>query len=340
MSVRPRELMALLEANILTREPALVVSSPGLGKTDMVGQIAKKLDADLIMSHPSTEDPTDPKGMPWCWNEKGVIKADFIPFGQIEKLIKADRLTVWFIDDLGQAAWSVQAPYMQWFGSRRVNGHILNDNVAIIAATNRKSDKAASNGIIEPLKGRSVIYDLTDDIDDWCMWAYQNNILPDIIACLRANSSILCDFKPTSELTNSPTPRTWHKLSNLMSSGKIPDHLEMEVAKGYVGEAAATHYLGFRRIGKSLSGKNSPDYIILHPDDGGIPDSLDALYVICGTLARKASENTMGRLVTYANRLPAEFSVYLIKDAVSFCKDTVNTKAYVEWLSAHADVVV
>lgn len=340
MSLKPSELAQVLEAHLFTQEPALIVSSPGIGKTEIMCQVANKLGFDLIMSHPSTEDPTDPKGMPWCWSEDGNIKADFIPFGTIKKLLTATKPTAWFIDDLGQAAWSIQAPYMQWFGSRRVNGHILSDQVSIVAATNRKNEKAASNGVIEPLKGRSGIYELASDLDDWCKWAIEHDILPDIVACLRANSAILCDFKPTTELTNSPTPRTWAKLSKLLSSGKIPEHLEFDAIKGYVGEGAGTHYLGYRKIAKNLSGKSSPDYIINHPEDGNVPEAADVLYVICGTLARKCTEKTFTNIITYANRLPAEFSVYLVKDATGICPTAIKNVAFVEWLKLHKDIVL
>jgi hypothetical protein len=277
--------------------------------------------------------------MPWCWTDKkGEIHADFVPFGQIEQLIHAEKPTIWMIDDLGQAALMVQAPYMQWFHARRVNGHKLSDKVSILAATNRKQDKSASNGIIEALKSRSGIYNLEADLEDWCQWAFQNNILPDIIATLRANSQLLCKFTPTTDLVNSPCPRSWHLLSNILQN-KIPEHLEYEVAVGHVGEAAAVSYIGYRKIVNQLSGKNHPDYIIMNPDDGGIPEKADILYVICSTLARKASNGTVDRLIKYADRLPAEFSVLLMRDALNFYPKTVQSKAYINWASKHAEII-
>jgi len=339
--MKPRELKTVLKAHVEARQPAIIVSEPGLGKSAIVNQIAEELGFDIEFSHPVTEDPTDPKGMPWCWSDDKGIRADFIPFGTIEKLVKAKKRTIWMIDDLGQAPLMVQAPYMQWFHARRVNGHILSDNVSILAATNRKQDKSASNGIIEALKSRSGIYNLEADLEDWCQWAYQNEILPDIIACLRANSQILCQFKPTTDLVNSPCPRSWHLLSNILKQG-VPEALEYEISSGHVGEAAATSYIGFRRIANKLSGKNHPDYIIMNPEDGGIPANegeANIQYVICTTLARKASGNTVDRIVTYADRLPEEFSVLLMKDTINFFPKATSSKTYLKWAQKHAEVL-
>src|SRR5208282_983947 len=96
-----------LEKTIPAHEPVLIKGAPGVGKTDITHQICGLVDADLVVEHPVVSDPTDYKGLPFAM--PGTDSATFLPFGELKRLIEADRLTVCFIDDLGQAPAAVQA---------------------------------------------------------------------------------------------------------------------------------------------------------------------------------------------------------------------------------------
>ena len=109
--MRPNELSELLIAAIQHRAPILITGAPGIGKTDIVTHAAEASGADLIVSHPVVSDPTDAKGLPWPDTDKR--RATFLPFGDLARALEATRPTVWFLDDLGQAAPSVQDDAMQ-----------------------------------------------------------------------------------------------------------------------------------------------------------------------------------------------------------------------------------
>jgi hypothetical protein len=61
---------------------------------------------------------------------------------------------------------------------------------------------------------------------------------------------------------------------------------------------------------------------------------------LCGALARKASDQTVERLLGFAGRLPAEFSVLLVRDSIRSDQGIVNSRAFIEWASAHSDVLI
>jgi len=65
MSVSPKQLAELLSAMIPARLPVLITGAPGIGKSDIVAQAAQQAQADLLISHPVVEDPTDAKGLPY-----------------------------------------------------------------------------------------------------------------------------------------------------------------------------------------------------------------------------------------------------------------------------------
>jgi len=324
-----------LEKTIPAHEPVLIKGAPGVGKTDITHQICGLVNADLVVEHPVVSDPTDYKGLPFAM--PGTDSATFLPFGDLKRLIEADRLTVCFIDDLGQAPAAVQAACMQLILARSINGHRVSPHVSFVAATNRHTDRAGVTGLLEPVKSRFVtIIELEVDTDDWVNWALNAKLPVELISFIRFRPGLLWDFKPTNELKNSPCPRTVHNVSKLMNLG-LPREVEYEAFSGAAGEGFAAEFVGFLRIFRSLP---NPDIVMMAPDKAAVPDDPATLYAICGALAQKASDNTMDRLVQYANRLPAEFSVLLVRDCVRVSPGVVNTRAFIEWASQNKDVLI
>jgi hypothetical protein len=290
----------------------LIVGKPGVGKSDVVGQASEDASAEILVSHPAVADPTDAKGLPWA--EPGAKQATFLPFGDLALAMSATKPLVWFLDDLGQASPAVQASYMQLLLARRVNGHKLPDCVTFVAATNRREDRAGVNGILEPVKSRfTTIIEMETDADDWTLWAAQNKIRPEVIAFIRMRPELLCDFKPTGDMKNSPCPRTWTHASKLLNLN-LSNAMESLAVAGAVGEGAAAEFMGFLQMFRNLP--VNPDQIFLDPTNADVPKEPSHLYAVSSALAFKATAENFGRLLTYAKRMPQEFGVLTIRDSV------------------------
>ncbi|MFM0418698.1 ATP-binding protein, partial [Paraburkholderia aromaticivorans] len=65
MKVTPAQLNELLTLYVPKRLPVLITGRPGIGKSDIVEQVAHATDHELLISHPVVEDPTDSKGLPF-----------------------------------------------------------------------------------------------------------------------------------------------------------------------------------------------------------------------------------------------------------------------------------
>jgi MoxR-like ATPase len=123
IELRPRDATQLIGHYLGARIPVLLTGAPGVGKSSIVEQAASAAGFDIILSHPAVADPTDAKGLPWPGQDGRT--ATFLPFGDLAQALNAQKPTVWFLDDLGQASPAVQASYMQLLLARRVNGHKL-----------------------------------------------------------------------------------------------------------------------------------------------------------------------------------------------------------------------
>lgn len=328
-ALKPRQLIDLLAVSFKINNPVLITGAPGIGKSDLVAAAAKQAGADVIISHPVVSDPTDAKGLPWP--SKDGDHATFLPFGELAQAIRATKPTVWFLDDLGQAPPAVQASYMQLLLARRVNGHALPDCVTFVAATNRRSDRAGVSGILEPVKSRfGTIVELEPNLQDWCDWAVSNNVAPEVIAFLRFKPNLLSEFKATADLTNSPSPRTWARISQWIGGG-LPKELEYPTFVGAVGEGAAGEFCTFIKIARDLP---SLDAILLDPDSVPVPKEISALYAVSSGLAARSNANNFDRVARYIERMAeagkAEFGVFTLRDSFRRDPSISNTKGWIK----------
>jgi len=331
--MKPSQLKIAAEIAFRNRRPILVKGAPGIGKTDIIYQAAEAAGCEVHVSHPVVSDPTDYKGMPFVVDGE----ATFLPFGDLKKLINADKPLVFFMDDLGQAPASVQAAAMQLILARKINGHNVSDKVTFAAATNRKEDKAGVSGILEPVKSRFVsIWQLDPDLDDWVKWALANNLPTELIAFIRFRPNLLCDFSPTADIVNSPCPRTVANVGRCMQDG-YPEDLEYEVYAGAAGEGFAVELMGFLKIYRKLP---NPDVIIMAPEKAEVPEDPATLHALSGALAARAGENNLERICVYGNRMPTEFNVTMMRDIITRDGSLVATRAFIGCASKNNEIII
>lgn len=331
-ALKPSQLARLLAHNIKCGLPTLITGAPGIGKSDIVGQACQLAGAVLIISHPVVSDPTDYKGMPAIVNGK----ACFLPFGDLEKLIEAKVLTVFFIDDLGQAPASVQAAVMQLLLAREINGQKISDHVVFIAATNRKQDKAAVSGVLEPVKSRfATIVELVVDVNDWTTWALRNGQPTELIAFLRYKQDLLQDTQPTNDIVNRPSPRTWAFAGKIYNSGTPADLLFPALA-GAVGEAAAIEFKSFLDVYKSLPNIDQ----ILMTGKGPVPTEPAVMYATIGAIASRVTDLNANNAFDYLGTLPQEMQYACVKDMTIKTPTITYSRAYTAWQAGHGNFVM
>lgn len=327
--MRAKALKSLLQKAVEERLPVLVTGAPGVGKSDIVAQAAKAAGADLMVSHPVVSDPTDAKGLPWA--EPGAQEARFLPFGDLARAMKAKKPLVWFLDDLGQAAPAVQASYMQLLLARRINGHALPECVTFISATNRRTDRAGVVGILEPVKSRfATIVELEVNAEDWIEWAVLNNIAPEVIAFIRfTGGKALHEFTPSADMRNNPSPRTWTFVSRLLGLGLRPED-EFAVFSGAVGEGRAAEFCSFLKQWRELP---SIEEILDGPERAPVPNEASVLCALSTALARAATQKNLDAVLTYAERLPQEYGVLCMVDALRRNRSLTASKAWLRYIN-------
>ena len=315
--------------------PVLIKGAPGVGKSDIVEQAAKEIDYDMILTHPVVSDPIDFKGQPCVVEGKdGKKRAEFLPFGDLRKMMYAKHPTIVFIDDLGQAPAAVQAACMQLLLARQINGKKISDNITFLAATNRRQDRAGVTGILEPVKSRFYnIYELQPEKDDWIEWALAHDMPEEVIGFVNFRPDLLCTEEATSDIVNHPCPRTLAHAGDTIKMGLT----SMEDLSGVVGEGCAVELTGFMKVFRELP---SIDAIIMDPDSAPVPTDPSAQYAVVAALVGKVSKQNVKRIFQYGYRMPGPFSILLAKDSIRKDKEIQHTKTFIEWCQIHSDVLL
>ena len=310
-----------------------ILGAPGGGKSacarDIVRTWKEDFEAPVVEFTASLRDPVDVMGVP-------ITTGDYtrwLPPEEFYSLRQGVGPCALILEELSDATLPMQNALCGVIYDRRAGQLQLSDELIIIATGNRTEDKSGANRISSKLAGRTRRFDFTENLEDWTQWALAANLPTELIQFLRFKPALLSDFDP-SRFAN-PTPRTWEKVGLIPPT--MPDHLLYDTVCGDVGEGAATEYLAFKKIFGQLP---NIDALLLDPARAEVPTEPSVLFAITGALARKTTVNNFDRVCAYIKRLPPEFSVMTVKDALSLTNGIRHTRAFSEWASANADVLM
>jgi len=325
--MKPSRIVEALKVCIAAMQPTFLWGPPGVGKSDVVAQVAAMLKMQLTDVRAVLLDPVDLRGLPTVENGE----ANWCPPAFLPKSGKG----ILFLDELNAAPPLVQAACYQLVLDRKIGEYELPKGWVVIAAGNRETDRAVTSRMPSPLANRFVHLDFDVDLDDWISWALNNGVRTENIAFQRFRPELLYNFDPKKNEKAFATPRSITFLSRLIDANN--GEIDFDLAKGVAGEGYAAEFVGFMNIYKSLP---DPAMVIMAPKKAEVPTDPATLYAICGAVAQKTSEQNMKNVVEYANRLPVEFSVLLIRDCVNRDENLVKTRAFIGWTSVHSEVLI
>lgn len=340
--MRPSQIVSALGYLVDAKQPVMIHGSPGVGKSQVVHQIAKQRGIDMLDLRLSQLDPVDLRGVPSVNTKTGVTSwnaPDFLP---------RSGKGILFLDEINSAAQATQAAAYQLVLDRRLGDYELPEGWAIIAAGNRATDRAIVNQMSTALKNRFTHLNYEVNNDDWCEWALRNNIAVEVLGFIRFRPMLLNEFEQRNQSKEEKeriqklkdaqafaTPRSWEFLSKVVQQNPSPD-IEYELYSGIVGEGCAAEFMGYLKYYRNLP---NLDALLMNPGQAQVPEEPATLYALATGLATKATPDNFERVVKYALRMPAEFQVLLMKDAITRDTSLTNTKSFNEWAIKNADVM-
>lgn len=334
--LKPSELADAIKIILDAGQVPYIEGSPGLGKTDIIKQVAVDLfgkegeeeldeqDLDYFTSlKPAQRDPVDISGMPVPDLANRVtewLRPGFMPRSGKGLL---------FVDEFSAAAPSTQAVLLEFILEHKVGSHALSKEWLVAAAGNSASDRAYATAMGSAMKSRLVHLGIRADVNDWAKWAMQRKKNIMVIAFNRWRTELHHKFDPKSKDNAYCCPRTWTMAADIMDR-KPPKALRKTLVAGCVGEAAAVEFEGFLRVFDSLP---SIDEIVGNPQGAPVPAASEPAtrYAVAAALIDRASERNIEPIYTYAKRLPDELNGMIMLGAIRRKPELRSTGAFVEW---------
>jgi hypothetical protein len=247
--------------NLITRafnkkRPVFLWGPPGIGKSELVEGIGASGvlgNTHVIDMRLALFEPTDLRGYPAPDLANG--KMVWLPPADLPSQELADEYdtVIMFLDELNSAAPSVQAAAYQLILNRRIGQYRLPENVVIIAAGNRETDKGVTYRMPKPLENRFVHFELRVDFQDWLNWAVDNNVNADIVGYLSFAKNDLYNFDPASSSRGFATPRSWTFVSELLEDDEdLAESMQTDLVAGCIGEGTAVKFMAHRKIAGDL----------------------------------------------------------------------------------------
>ena len=229
------------------KRPLFLWGPPGIGKSELVEGIANELGGLMIDLRLGQMEPTDIRGIPFY--NKDIGKMDWAPPVELpdEDTAAQYPIVVLFLDELNSAAPSVQSAAYQLILNRRIGKYRLPDNVVMVAAGNRESDKGVTYRMPTPLANRFIHQEMKVDFASWQEWAVNNRIHKDVVGYLSFAKQDLYDFDAKSASRAFATPRSWTFVSQLLDENS-DDDTTMNLIAGTVGEGLAVKFMAHKKV--------------------------------------------------------------------------------------------
>lgn len=320
---------------------------PGVGKSQAVRQIAKRLeqtgkkiavtDVRLLLFN-----PIDLRGIPTANADKTLavwLKPQIFRMDESENTVN-----ILFLDEISAAPQSVQAAAYQITLDRTVGEHRLPDNCIVMAAGNRMTDKSVTYRMPKALSNRLLHIEVESSFASWRRWAVESGINEKVLGFLAFRSTYLMGFDPAVDDLAFATPRSWEMVSNLLNNINPDVDAIYPLIAGLVGTGVAIEFRTWTKVYKDLPSVED----IFNGKQPHMPTGTDALYALCSTMTAyaRAHKDDLRRItnsITYADRMPPDFSTVLLRDYMYIERDyklkLMQIPQFSRWLSTKGSLL-
>ncbi len=345
--MRPAQLLTILEREFQAASndqhtPVMLWGPPGVGKSQMVAQVAERHGMPVIDIRLSQMEPSDLRGIPFRVDDQ----VEWAVPAMLPDRKRHGEQGILFLDEITLVPPSVSAAAYQLILDRRLGAYTVPDGWAIFAAGNRQGDRGVTYTMPAPLANRFSHFEVDVNLDDWVHWAWANGIDERVIAFLRFRPELLFEFDPAHNPVAFPSPRSWefsHRA--LQKFGDVRDLLTGAL-QACVGPAAGIELSAFVENLDQL-----PDIdAIVRGEKVKVPKETDLQYAVAAALVGRAiraksepdTGTTYGHIIEFAGTFPQrEMGVMLVSDMYrAIGQDIFSVPQFSKWANIVADVML
>jgi len=262
MAVDFKTFLSVAPHVLAVKKPLLLRGRHGVGKSEVVYQVAKTLDLPVIERRASQMTEGDLVGLP-------VIDGNRTTFNPPDWFKEAcETACVLFLDEIDRATIEVRQGIFELTDSRKLNGHNLHSQTLVIAAVNGgEHGEQYQVGEMDPAElDRWTVFDIEPTLEDWLEWAKDrvDTLVWDFINNNRAHLEHTGDFEPNKVY---PSRRSWDRFNECAVAACLVEEPKQnlpaiyDLACAFVGFEAAVSFRDFAQNYQSLV---TPEDILVH----------------------------------------------------------------------------
>ena len=289
-------------------------SSPGMGKSSIMAEIANEFNLVMIDHRLSTSAPEDLSGLP----QLADGKANFVPFSDLFPIAGTPQPAgkegwMLFLDEFNSASKAVQAAAYKLILDKMVGQHKLHERVVIVTAGNLASDKAITNPISTAMQSRVVHIEMEINHSEWLYdVALKQNYDARIIAFLAQFPSKLMDFRPEHNEKTFCCPRTWEFMNKLIKDKPVDDS-KTALYGGTITSGVAVEFVQFTKVFGNMI---SVAEILADPHGCRMPVDTATRWATIAHLMEKIEDKNFDKLAIYAGRFTMDFQVLFFRSVM------------------------
>ena len=289
----------------------MMTGSPGMGKSDMIKQIAEDFNLKVIDLRLSQCDPTDLNGFPKITGDRAsYIPMDTFPL-EGDPLPEGYSGWLLFLDEFNGATEAVQKASYKLVLDKMTGQRHLHKKVAIVCAGNKETDNALVESMSTALQSRLVHIKLEGNHLEWLDWAATNHIDPSITSFIKFKPGILHNFDPDHSDETFACPRTWGFVDLVLKTALPNDPNMLRLITGCIAEGAAREFMSHRKMFASIP---TIIEVMASPDLIAVPTEPSIIWAMCSSMAHNATEKNLTNLMRYIVRFPKEFQVVCLRE--------------------------
>ena len=229
---------------LAVKKPLMLRGRHGIGKSELVYQIAKDMSLPVVERRASQMTEGDLVGLP---KTDGNITSFCAPDWLADACSRAVLL---FLDEVDRAIPEVRQGIFELTDSRKIFGNFLHPDTVIVAAVNGGEHGSQYQvGEMDPAElDRWTVFDVEPTTEDWLTWAKDNTetVVWDFINQNRSHLEHAEDFEPNKVY---PSRRSWKRLNDCLEAagmlGEEHNPAIFHLATGFVGFEASVSFNDF-----------------------------------------------------------------------------------------------
>ncbi len=262
----------------MTIPPILIHSSPGVGKSSIVREVARKLNIGFVDVRLAEMESVDIRGLPSVDKDNGVMKWNAPDFWPRDPKSKG----IIFLDEITSCDKSCQVAAYELILDRKIGDfYKVPDGWYIVSAGNLTTDRAVAMSMSSALSNRFMHVELEVDDKQWVDWAITHDVHPSVTGFIQYKPMCLFNMEKENLERGWPSPRSWERVSQMTKIYNGNESLLRKIVYGLVGPAKGVEYMEFHRLNKSFDNILDMMYGKIPVK---IPEKNDQLYAMCSTM--------------------------------------------------------